>query len=346
MKKILIVLALVLFTVTSNAQRRWSLEGGFGIHTIADDELDLQDEKYNFNGTLRYNVNEKFGIGLYGAYDELDLKNYITKAESQADYWRLNLEGVIDIFEILDLTNKRFTILVHGGPGLTYIKSNNGYENTLPNLSGGFTGLIKVCKRAAIKLDWSTTAHISQGRAFDGLDNINNRGVQSFINNASVGVAFYFGKNNKNNSKEHYDWHVTEPTKDTLYLKPTVIERYIDRTKTIILTDNYIQENVYFKYNESEFNDGTQAFNAIAKIADALVDDKIIYVVGYASPENSTGISDYNMELAGKRADTVVRYLISLGVDRDRIEVNVEGGTDTTDSNNIELNRKVTLFVK
>lgn len=339
MKKLLLVFALILFSVTGNAQKSWSLELGVGNHSIVDEYLDLSDNYIHFNGTVRYSFNEKFGVGLYGGYDKLNLVNYMTLEEYNVNYFRVDAEGVVDMFEVLDLSNNVFTLLAHGGAGASFTPSQ-----TFPNISGGFTGLFKVTKNAAIKLDWTTTGHFNLDSSYDGEGELTNVGIQSLMNNASVGIAFYFGKS-KGKSKEHYDWHV-EPKKDLLAPVRPIIREY-HNTKIVQIPAENFAEHVFFKYDVDEFNDGTQAFNAIRKTYErSLLEGKVVNVVGYASPENSTGISKYNMDLARRRANTVVRYLISLGVKEENILVTVEGGEDTYDSLNIELNRRVSLYLK
>ena len=224
MKNFLVILALTLFSVTINAQKQWSAEFGFGNHTIADESSDLENNVYHIDGVVRYSFNERFGVGVYGGFDDLSLEHHIGGQLSKTEYWRVNLEGIADILEITNLSNNYFTILAHGGPGVSIFNADNDYSEVTPNISGGFTGILKITEQAALKIDWTTTAHFNQSRTFDGRGDVTNVGIQSFINNASIGIAFYFGKS-KSHSDEHYDWYV-EPKKDLLAPVRPIIREY------------------------------------------------------------------------------------------------------------------------
>jgi outer membrane protein OmpA-like peptidoglycan-associated protein len=76
-------------------------------------------------------------------------------------------------------------------------------------------------------------------------------------------------------------------------------------------------------------------------------DRSIVHVVGHT---DSVGSEAYNQRLSEQRAQSVVDYLVSTGVARERLRAEGRGETEPRDSNASEagrqLNRRVELFVK
>ena len=352
MRKILAI-ALVLFTVTVSAQRNWAVELGVGNHTIADECADLRDNLYHLDGVVRYSFNEKFGVGVYGGYDRLSLENYLTEEEFNTNYFRATLEGVADVTEITNLGNNTFTLLAHGGVGATYFSVDNGYSNVLPNLSGGLTGLFKLTQSLALKADYSTTAHFNQGNTLNGEHAVTNVGINSFVNNATVGLVVYFGKK-KGNSGEHYDWY-EEPKVDELAgirrkiqdLHQALIEKK-DKKEVIIMeqpTCNCLyNEYVYFDFDK--YNVHRSELAAIESGMEKAGDTERIKLVGYACPR--FGTVEYNIDLAKKRVEEVKAIMIEAGFDESRIDTEVIGKDYTRDSDLSEVRamaRRVDIIV-
>lgn len=76
-------------------------------------------------------------------------------------------------------------------------------------------------------------------------------------------------------------------------------------------------------------------------------DRSIVHVVGHT---DSVGSEAYNQRLSEQRAQSVVDYLVSTGVSRERLRAEGRGEMEPRDSNATEagrqLNRRVELFVK
>ena len=76
-------------------------------------------------------------------------------------------------------------------------------------------------------------------------------------------------------------------------------------------------------------------------------DRSIVHVVGHT---DSVGSEAYNQRLSEQRAQSVVDYLVSTGVPRERLRAEGRGEMEPRDSNATEagrqLNRRVELFVK
>lgn len=360
MKKFLTLL--MIFAVTlSYGQRNWAVEGGVGLHLIADESADLRDNVYHLDGVVRYSFNERFGVGLYGGYDRLNLENFITGEEVNTNYYRLSLQGVIDAFEVLKMRSKYVTLLAHGGFGYTYFDTNNGFDKLHPSVSGGLTGLVKLSTDLALKVDWSTTGNFQQSRSLDNGVDVTNVGINSFVSNATVGLVVYLSKKKSGKSPEHYDWW-NAPEDNTLdELKAEVILLRNDIRKQKPVQNVYktvkgcncsVSENVYFKNDfpkigqTGEETIEIQGRNAIEKIANALKLDKAlnVYLTGSASNTKSTTVP-YDLDLSKRRVEAVKEKLLLLGVDENRIKIDYFG-KDYSRNDIHEFARKVSLEVR
>src|SRR5690606_23159782 len=150
--KYIIATIFMLSSIILNAQRSWSLELGVGNHTIADEFVDVQNNYYHLDGVVRYNFNERFGLGIFAGYDNLGLYNVKQATHSNVDYYRASLEGVVDVFELLHLDNGFLTVQTHGGFGF-----GKQADHIVPNFRGGVAALVRLSPRFALKGDFSTT---------------------------------------------------------------------------------------------------------------------------------------------------------------------------------------------
>jgi outer membrane protein OmpA-like peptidoglycan-associated protein len=337
MKKIILILALVMLSVTSYGQfGKWSASGEYGIQMVGDKTAVQGDQFAHYGLGLRYNVNEIVGIGLTGGYDKTSLKeeldpiiiNGITKRTFGPDYnlkySRVNLEGYVNAFKWLDLYSKRFTVLLHGGPGVSFIKGD-GYKQTVGNFRAGTTMLYKLTDRFALMGDFSGTANVNQTMKLDGSNESVNTGINSNIYNASVGLTFYLDKKAK---LPHADW----------YVKPDVIpvinnyneKVYPTTTKVIEYAvkgdcncENEVSEYVFFDHDEYVIRD--TELNAIYKVYAELEDnaETKLVIKGWASPTSST--DEYNQKLSENRSDVLYNKYIDMGIDSSRISFDSYG---------------------
>lgn len=350
MKKI--SLLFLLLTLTVSAQKKLSVEAGFGTHTIADECADLTSNLHHIDGVIRYSFNEKFGIGLYGGFDQLDLENYITKERAFTDYWRISLEGVADVLEVADLSNRYFTILAHGGAGISNFDTSLGYKQTVGNVSGGLTGLVKVLPELALKFDYTVTGHFNQDMTFDGGHDVTNVGIQSFINNATVGMVVYLGNGTKK-SDEHYDWYEEVKPDELAPVRNKIRDLHnalLERPTQVIVKEQVCCDNdifneyVYFDFDKYDLKRSELA--AIESGIEKAGDTGNIKLVGYACPR--FGSTEYNYELARKRVNRVVAVCTELGFPKERIVVEVVGKDIPRDSDNPEVRamaRRVDIIV-
>jgi outer membrane protein OmpA-like peptidoglycan-associated protein len=348
MRKIILIIMVLLVSVYSYGQEKaytnWSADLELGNSTV-NDESAKSNDTYNvlshIGAGVRYNFNPKFGLGLRGGYDNVDLIDFNGKAV-ELDYTRVHIDANMDLFKMLDVHSNWFTLQLHGGPGVGFIRTNNTYKETVAVISGGVTGLFRVKDRSAIRLDFSTTGNIAQNRTLDGSFNTSNDGISSTIHNISVGYVYYFGKNAK--GKRHADW-----TKNAEPSTTTIVNNY-----PTVYTTNVIEKSCNCKYFTSEYiffdNDKSviksTELNSIYKIFEQLRQDSTLTLVikGWASPTSSS--ADYNLQLSKNRSDEVKSKYTDMGLDASRITLDYKGKDYNYSVDNVyDVARRVELIL-
>lgn len=347
MKKIFI-LALMLTTLTSYGQfNRWSLSAEYGNQMVDDKTAVNVDRLYHTGIGVRYNINDMFAIGVTGGYDNTSLVEGTSTYEYDFQYARINAEGYINAFKLLGLHSRYATVLFHGGIGTSYM-NGGGFEQKVTNVRGGGTLLVKLNKRFALTGDFSTTSNINQPMKFNGSGASVNTGVNSNINNASIGLTFYLD----NKKETHADW----------YVKPEVIP--VVNNVTNVTENSYpITENEFNlymkKYNDTQPSSEFVFFlhdkcdiretelNAIYKVYTQLNEhsDWKLLIKGFASPTSSS--SEYNQVLSENRSNELLNKFIDMGIDKSRISIESYGKDIPRSNQNVhDVARRVELIVK
>jgi len=350
MKKVIILIALIFSVSVTNAQyNKWAVEAEVGTHQVNSPSITSEslDDGIHLGVAGRYNFNPKFGVGLVGGFDNLTAVSLEGDAFN-LDYYRVNVEAYVNIFKMLDLNPKRFTMLVHGGPGLSWIDTDTGYNERVENISGGITGLFKVNNRVALKLDFTSTGNIAQSSTVDGLDP-QNAGISSTVHNISLGTVIYLGKKKDKKLDPHADWFVAP--KDTLVSITNVTNVYPKEIITNIVQvegncdcDYISNEFVFFDHDKEDIKD--TELNAIYKVYDQLrLNDNLTLIInGWASPTESS--SEYNQRLSERRSNEVYAKYVSMGIDADRIRIE-SFGKDLNKSEELvyDVARRVELII-
>lgn len=326
---------------------KWAFDIEYGVHQVNDESAITIDNTNHFGFGFRRNFNPKVGFGLTGGYDIGKLEDF-NGLNIDLYYSRVNMEFYVNSFNILDLNNKYFTLLFHGGPGFSRIETSNNYGENIFNIRGGATGLVRIGNNLALKADFSTTGHISQSKTIDGSFPITNSGINSTIHNISIGVVVYLGKKKKG----HADWYIPEPPRvvrtepDTIVIKKPVINNY----PVAYLPEE--ENNCDCEFRESIFFDnGTDsieqhALNAIYKVYQVLNEntDFTLEVKSWSSATTDSDKDNYN--LSEKRATSVINKLVKLGIDKTRMFA-IPNGKDLNYSNIYvhDIARRVELVV-
>ena len=229
MKKItLLGFVFAAFTLSSYAQEssslipdynRFSIDLGLGVAKASSPitenvPFDTKLEDFAFEGGVRYMLNDKFGFKLSGLYFK-STNSIESAAEVDAEFFRANLEGVVNLGNILGFREftQRFNLLFHAGAGMSHISlpENAVLANaseTLVNFMGGITPQIKITDRFSFNLDLSVIGNLGQDLTYDGRRNIQTRNFDGMVVSATAGVSIYLGDNEK-----HADWLDNSPKK-------------------------------------------------------------------------------------------------------------------------------------
>jgi len=343
----LIVLFVLLITTVGFGQKDfnpWSIGGEFGSHHVADESAELTDIYNHYGLNVRYNFTPTVGVALYGRHDNLTMKNF-EGVNVEGDLNRLNVEAVLDVFDLLDLNllTDKFTLLMHGGPGTTFIRTE-GYNDDVFNLTGGLTGLVRITKRLSATLDISVTGNYTHSRTLDGYAPTTNAGLTSMISNTSVGLnyALPFGKHK---DKTPADYYVRPPEVKEVIIREIIREPQITEVTKVEYKpcDCKVQEYVFFEHDkdvilQSELN----AINQVYEYMKANPDSEVT-ISGYASDTKSS--AEYNMELSARRVDAVAQYLVDMGIDSTRINEDPEGKDYSREERVHDTARRVELRV-
>lgn len=338
-----------------NPYTQWAISGEYGTHDVSDESARLLTDRtdhslkkgHHWGLNVRYNFNPKFGLGLNYGKDNIALESF-EGVPVELDYTRLNAEMYINVFQILDLQNNVFTMIVHGGPGISFIRTDNNYDQNLGNFSGGLTPMFKINKWLALKVDWTSTGNFSQQKTLDGEVEITNKGINSVVHNLSVGATFYLGKKDKDgNRREHADWviPVEKPTVVNTYVTSPIIETI--RQVEIVTVDEcvYHQEYVFFDHDKSDFRDSE--LNAVFKVFTELEANPnfTLVIKAYASPTSSS--DEYNQDLSQRRSSVILDKFLAMGIDGDRITTESFGKDHGVDDEKsvFDTARRVELIV-
>jgi OmpA-OmpF porin, OOP family len=168
----------------------------------------------------RYMFNNKFGLKLDAGYDRVTNDIVGQNGNSlpfKSNYYRTSIQGVFDLGRIFTFENfsERVSLLFHVGGGLSVLTNKQqNLSDRMVNFLFGFTPQYKINERIAVNIDASFIWHIYQQYTFDMTSNVYKRGFDGFIANATVGVNYYLGKNEK-----HYDWAFSPCYPDMRYLE-------------------------------------------------------------------------------------------------------------------------------
>lgn len=100
--------------------------------------------------------------------------------------------------------------------------------------------------------------------------------------------------------------------------------------------------SVFFNINSSKIASRKDLVNVKELAEYAKNNNAKLVVTGYA--DSKTGSADYNQKLSQKRAETVANELVKMGVNRDNIVVQAQGGVDSLSP--FSYNRRVTVKVQ
>lgn len=198
-------------SVVEPAFNKWSIElnGGVNnpIRTMTPGYSTATLNPFHADLGVRYMFSPTFGAKLDIGYDQFQERDNTPEFESR--YVRTSLQGVINIGRALKFETWTNTIgiLIHGGVGVSQISTETGYggQDYMGHGILGLTGQIRLSNRIALTGDLTGIVNGRQNWNFDGMGKTRTGKFDGGLLNASVGLTFYLGKNEK-----HADWYAEE----------------------------------------------------------------------------------------------------------------------------------------
>lgn len=243
MKKIIAILSLTVFaTVTTSAQdktettsdfNKWSVDLNAGLSKpTAPFSVNYYAANTNFiHGDLgvRYMFNNKFGLKLDFGLDSFENKS--ESFEFKGMYYRTSLQGVINLGRIMNFEDWTNTINLqaHTGAGFSFMTNDNFDGNDdMTNFILGLTAQFRLSNRVALNADFTMINNVNQTYTFDGFEDPavkEDRGFNSTLYNATLGISIYLGKNEK-----HADWVTNDSKYDALEKRVADLEIMLNDT--------------------------------------------------------------------------------------------------------------------
>ena len=106
-----------------------------------------------------------------------------------------------------------------------------------------------------------------------------------------------------------------------------------------IIKSNSPEVSIFFEIGSSELNHRGQLENIKELVETAKKENRTIVVAGFA--DSQTGNEQLNERLSARRADTIVKEIMEMGIDAQQIKIVIGGGVNTL--NPVPANRRVVV---
>lgn len=227
MKKISYLLSVIGLGIFAHAQEvtetinndynKWSIEANGGANKatkgFSNGYFMQTPSFYHVDLGVRYMFNPKFGLKLDGAYDRL--KEGEDSKRFRTNYYRVDLQGVANLGRIMNFEDwtKSIGLLAHAGAGYSWMtREDDGLFDNADNMGNiivGLTPQLKLSDRIALTGDVTYIRNIRQQNNYDFTSKMDTRGLDGDMWNATLGLTFYLGGNQK-----HADWTFETTRKD------------------------------------------------------------------------------------------------------------------------------------
>ena len=114
------------------------------------------------------------------------------------------------------------------------------------------------------------------------------------------------------------------------------VEKVVNKTEVIASP-----VSVFFNIGEATVANASDLQNVKDLVKVAKDNNKKIVITGYA--DSKTGNEEINKALSQKRAEAIAEELVKMGVSRDNIKIDSEGGTDALTPTN--YNRRAVISI-
>lgn len=226
--------------VDNTSYDKWSIELNGGVNkptrTLSNGYSTDTFNMFHADLGVRYMMSPKFGLKLDFGYDKFNERDNTPQFEST--YLRSSLQAVVNIGRALNFETWTNTIglLGHGGFGVSQLTSKNGFdgEDYMGNGIMGLTAQVKLSNSVALTGDLTGIVNGKQNFNYDGMSNTTTTSFDGILLNASVGLTFYLGKNEK-----HADWVAETDEIDALEKRVALLETSLQDTDKDGVADLY-----------------------------------------------------------------------------------------------------------
>lgn len=247
--------------------------------------------------------------------------------------------------------NRKWDVIPYGGLGMVRNFTHN--ENAMM-FSLGLTGTYRINSRLKAFCDLSFNV---TGDDFDNNTYISNNVFASHDRwiAAEVGVTLELGYNRwrrvaEMGGIEIVPWEETQremkrirrqnrDLRDKINWLDSQKESEKDATVAPTIISNVPEISIFFELGSSELNHRGQLENIKELVQTAKNENRTVVVTGYA--DSSTGNSQLNEKLSARRADTIVKELLEMGIDMQKIKIVIGGGVNIL--NQVPANRRVVV---
>ncbi len=235
----------------ASAYNRWSVELNAGpskpINFFTPGYFTSNGNRYfNFSDINHYNIgarymfNQYFGAKLDFAYDIFQDQSGNGSLPFRTEQIRVGLQGVANLSRIMkfETFTKRLGVLGHAGLQVSYFDVKEGASAGINEDNGGYmiglTPQYRISNRLVLTGDVTYFGNVRQHLNWDGqsYNDLSNNLAGNMIN-TTVGLTFYFGKNDV-----HADWYVNDENDENKEKMDDLESRLKDLENGLKDTDN------------------------------------------------------------------------------------------------------------
>ncbi len=361
MKKIFL-LVLFLITYSSYAQlakNSWVAGAGFSYPRFVNVNVTILNTNYGGYLSLQRNFTEHIGLRLTGSYLHLEGEwgTPVTTSETNT------IAGNMDIIYYLNPCESVSLYLLIGG-GLDYRMLTNKATPTIDDnaivaqFNGGFG--LEWNLTSNIRLLTEAAYHLLSNSEFDGALGIGEVNAKDSYMGIKLGILYYFAKGEPSKYCQLYSGLAAEKTVQVDYERiEEIVKRYIPRevVKEVVVEkpvsaeaikkEKWILVGVNFDFNSAKIT--PESYPILYDAAKILLQNPNLNVEIHGYTDN-IGSDEYNKKLSQKRAEAVKNYLISKGINPDRLKAVGYGESNPIGDNNTAegraMNRRIEFKIQ
>jgi OOP family OmpA-OmpF porin len=302
----------------------------------------------HYEANYRYMVSNRVGIKLDAGFDNFKF----TDNHPSTTGLRFSIQPQFNLTDLLQLDDfsERFGLQFHMGGGYAALIQNSTTDHMLQGIFG-LSPQIKISEKISLNADVSFMVNIRQENGFDfEATPIQGGGFSGYYASATFGFNYYLGK-----AEKHVDWIYHPRLKTTDLIQTNALQQEI---KALQIQMKQIDTVVVHYETRVEVLKGD---TIILQVPDTTLADLGIYEVLYANSSSwlnpvyypmldklisymnnnpalkievvghadAVGEFDLNNKLSEQRAASVMNYLISNDVTRERLVMSFKGKSET-----------------